>query len=82
MIRKYQSKRPIPAEVIVGAGNKAQYRGKLTFLDNTISSDRLPPPQLSLATRIWMGVLRGYVVLAVVLVVYKMVALALHGGGS
>jgi hypothetical protein len=44
--------------------------------------DRLPPPRLSLATTIWMGVLRGYLELAVVLVVYKVVALALHGGGS
>ena len=44
--------------------------------------DRLPPPRLSLATRIWMGTLRGYLVIAVLLVVYKVVALALQGGGS
>jgi membrane fusion protein, multidrug efflux system len=35
-IRKYQALQPIAAEVIVGTGDKAQYRGKLTFLDNTV----------------------------------------------
>jgi membrane fusion protein, multidrug efflux system len=35
-IDKYQAKGPIPAEVIVGEGETAQYRGKLTFLDNSV----------------------------------------------
>jgi Mn2+/Fe2+ NRAMP family transporter len=44
--------------------------------------DQLSRPRLSLTTRIWMGVLRGYLVLAVALVVYKVVQVALHGAGS
>ncbi|MGH7043021.1 MAG: hypothetical protein ACREFY_12940, partial [Acetobacteraceae bacterium] len=44
--------------------------------------DRLPPPCLSLPTRLWMGVLRVYLAAAVVLVVCKLAALALAGGGS
>jgi RND family efflux transporter MFP subunit len=36
-IQRYQTKAPIPVEVIVGEGAAtAQYQGKLTFLDNTI----------------------------------------------
>ena len=35
--------------------------------------DQLPPPNLTLAKRVWMGVLRGYLLLAVVLVVVKVV---------
>jgi NRAMP (natural resistance-associated macrophage protein)-like metal ion transporter len=35
--------------------------------------DSLPPPNLSLTKRIWMGVLRGYLVVAVGLVVVKVV---------
>jgi NRAMP (natural resistance-associated macrophage protein)-like metal ion transporter len=38
--------------------------------------DELPPPNLTLAKRVWMGVLRGYLVLAVVLVVVKVVQMA------
>ncbi|PPQ27317.1 NRAMP family divalent metal transporter [Rhodopila globiformis] len=37
----------------------------------------LPAPALSLGTRLWMGVLRGYLVLAVLLVAYKVVQVAL-----
>jgi hypothetical protein len=40
--------------------------------------DELPPPRLTLATRVWMGALRGYLVLAVALVVVKVVQLAMH----
>lgn len=39
--------------------------------------DALPPPSMTLATRIWMGVLRGYLVVAVALVIFKVVELAL-----
>ncbi|TDN62910.1 Nramp family divalent metal transporter [Paraburkholderia sp. BL10I2N1] len=35
--------------------------------------DELPPPNLTLAKRVWMGVLRGYLVLAVGLVIVKVV---------
>ncbi|HIH2745162.1 TPA: NRAMP family divalent metal transporter [Burkholderia lata] len=35
--------------------------------------DELPPPNLTLAKRVWMGVLRGYLLLAVALVVVKVV---------
>jgi multidrug efflux system membrane fusion protein len=35
-IQKYQARGAIPAEVIVGNGTVPQYRGKLTFLDNTV----------------------------------------------
>jgi NRAMP (natural resistance-associated macrophage protein)-like metal ion transporter len=36
----------------------------------------LPPPNLSLAKRVWMGVLRGYLVAAVVLVAVKVIQVA------
>jgi hypothetical protein len=36
----------------------------------------LPAPALGLGTRIWMGVLRGYLILAVLLVAYKVVQVA------
>jgi hypothetical protein len=36
----------------------------------------LPPPNLSLAKRVWMGVLRGYLVVAVVLVAVKVIRVA------
>jgi hypothetical protein len=35
--------------------------------------DQLPPPNLTLTNRIWMGVLRGYLIVAVGLVVVKIV---------
>ena len=35
--------------------------------------DELPPPNLTLSKRVWMGVLRGYLMLAVGLVVVKVV---------
>ncbi|PCE32504.1 NRAMP family divalent metal transporter [Burkholderia ubonensis] len=35
--------------------------------------DELPPPNLTLAKRVWMGVLRGYLLIAVALVVVKVV---------
>ncbi|SEB10557.1 NRAMP family divalent metal transporter [Paraburkholderia sartisoli] len=39
--------------------------------------DELPPPNLTLSKRVWMGVLRGYLVLAVGLVVVKVVQMTL-----
>jgi Mn2+/Fe2+ NRAMP family transporter len=41
------------------------------------SLDQLPPARLTLSNRIWMGVLRGYLVVAVALVVVKVVQSAL-----
>lgn len=38
--------------------------------------DALPAPRITLSTRIWMGVLRGYLVLAVGLVIVKVVQMA------
>ncbi|WP_459708807.1 NRAMP family divalent metal transporter [Paraburkholderia sp. 2C] len=38
--------------------------------------DELPPPNLTLAKRVWMGVLRGYLLVAVALVVVKVVQMA------
>jgi Mn2+/Fe2+ NRAMP family transporter len=37
--------------------------------------DQLPPPNLTLAKRVWMGVLRAYLVFAVILVVVKVLQL-------
>jgi Mn2+/Fe2+ NRAMP family transporter len=37
---------------------------------------QLPGPQLSLANRVWMAVLRGYIVIAVSLVVFKIIQVA------
>jgi hypothetical protein len=39
--------------------------------------DELPPPRLTLAKRLWMGVLRGYLLLAIALVIVKVVQVAL-----
>jgi NRAMP (natural resistance-associated macrophage protein)-like metal ion transporter len=39
--------------------------------------DELPPPNLTLAKRVWMGVLRGYLLLAVALVIVKVVQMTL-----
>jgi Mn2+/Fe2+ NRAMP family transporter len=36
----------------------------------------LPPPSLSLAKRVWMGVLRGYLIVAVAMVAFKVVQVA------
>lgn len=40
--------------------------------------DMLPPPRLTFATRVWMGALRAYLVIAVGLVIVKVVQMALH----
>jgi NRAMP (natural resistance-associated macrophage protein)-like metal ion transporter len=39
--------------------------------------DELPPPRLTLVKRVWMGVLRGYLLLAIALVIVKVVQMAL-----
>jgi hypothetical protein len=40
------------------------------------SLDALPPPSLSLSKRVWMGVLRAYLVAAIILVAVKVVQVA------
>jgi Mn2+/Fe2+ NRAMP family transporter len=40
--------------------------------------EELPPPKLTFATRLWMGSMRGYLVIAVGLVIVKVVQMALH----
>jgi Mn2+/Fe2+ NRAMP family transporter len=40
--------------------------------------DELPSPQLTLATRVWMGTLRGYLLISVGLVIFKVVQVAMH----
>lgn len=40
--------------------------------------DELPPPLLTFSTRLWMGSMRGYLVVAVGLVVVKVVQMAMH----
>jgi Mn2+/Fe2+ NRAMP family transporter len=40
--------------------------------------DTLPAPRLSFSTRVWMGALRGYLAIAVGLVIVKVVQMALH----
>ena len=44
--------------------------------------DRLAAPRISLATRVWMGALRAYLLIAVALVLYKLYDLAVHGGAG
>jgi hypothetical protein len=39
--------------------------------------DQLPAPKLTLSKRIWMGVLRGYLIVAVCLVIVKVVQMTL-----
>jgi hypothetical protein len=39
--------------------------------------NELPPPRLTLSNRVWMGVLRGYLVVAVALVIVKVVQMTL-----
>ncbi|HEY5105771.1 MAG TPA: NRAMP family divalent metal transporter [Caulobacteraceae bacterium] len=43
--------------------------------------EALPPPDLSLGKRLWMGVLRGYLVLAAGLVLVRILQLAIHHHG-
>jgi len=38
----------------------------------------LPPPNLTLSKRVWMGVLRGYLIVAVALVLVKVIQVAFH----
>jgi hypothetical protein len=38
----------------------------------------LPPPNLTLSKRVWMGVLRGYLIVAVALVLVKVIQAAWH----
>ncbi|MGF6267115.1 hypothetical protein OKW49_008109 [Paraburkholderia youngii] len=40
--------------------------------------DQLPSPNLTIATRVWMGSLRGYLVITVGLVIVKVVRMAIH----
>jgi Mn2+/Fe2+ NRAMP family transporter len=40
--------------------------------------DELPPPKLTFTTRLWMGAMRGYLVIAVGLVIVKVVQIAMH----
>ena len=40
----------------------------------------LPPAHLSLLNRVWLGILRAYLIGAVILVIYKVTLLALHKG--
>jgi hypothetical protein len=42
--------------------------------------DCLPAPRLTVATRVWMGVLCGYLLVAVALIACKVVTAALGGG--
>jgi hypothetical protein len=39
--------------------------------------NELPAPRLTLSSRIWMGVLRGYLIVAVCLVIAKVVQMTL-----
>jgi hypothetical protein len=39
--------------------------------------NELPPPHLTMSKRVWMGVLRGYLLVAVALVIVKVVQMAL-----
>jgi Mn2+/Fe2+ NRAMP family transporter len=40
--------------------------------------DQLPPPALTLATRVWMGTLRAYLLIAVGLVIFKVTEIAMR----
>ena len=61
------------------ASGGAQGRTEQRYLKETRDTwrmpalDKLPPPNLTLTKRIWMGVLRGYLIVAVGLVVVKVV---------
>jgi hypothetical protein len=44
--------------------------------------DQLPPGRLSLSSRVWMTVLRSYLVVAGGLFFFKLIHLALSGGAS
>jgi NRAMP (natural resistance-associated macrophage protein)-like metal ion transporter len=39
--------------------------------------DQLPAPRMTLSTKVWMGVLRGYLLIALILVIVKVVQLAM-----
>jgi hypothetical protein len=40
--------------------------------------EELPAPNLTMSKRVWMGILRGYLLVAVGLVIVKVVQMMLH----
>jgi Mn2+/Fe2+ NRAMP family transporter len=60
-----------PRLLVAGAVRPARATWRMPPLDE------LPPPTLSLAKKVWMGVLRGYLLIAVVMVAIKVVQAAM-----
>ncbi|WP_168790933.1 NRAMP family divalent metal transporter [Paraburkholderia aromaticivorans] len=65
------------------SGNAAAHESELRLSKETRAAWRMPPldelpaPQLTMSKRVWMGVLRGYLIVAVALVIVKVVQMAL-----
>ncbi|MFM0057587.1 divalent metal cation transporter [Paraburkholderia phytofirmans] len=64
-------------------GNAADRDSELRLSKETRAAWRMPPldelpaPQMTMSKRVWMGVLRGYLIVAVALVIVKVVQMAL-----
>ncbi|MFB9127866.1 divalent metal cation transporter [Paraburkholderia dipogonis] len=65
------------------SGNPVAHESELRLSKETRAAWRMPPldelpaPQLTMSKRVWMGVLRGYLIVAVALVIVKVVQMAL-----
>ncbi|MFM0176027.1 NRAMP family divalent metal transporter [Paraburkholderia sediminicola] len=63
--------------------NSAAHESELSLSKETRAAWRMPPldelpaPQLTMSKRVWMGVLRGYLIVAVALVIVKVVQMTL-----
>ena len=74
--------RPVPADA-EGSANAMVSDTAQQFSEQARNTWRMPPleelpaPQLTLSKRIWMGVLRGYLIVAVALVIVKVVQMTL-----
>jgi len=74
-VRKGRREAPVGAEIDQGVSSTTLKRNwRMPPLN------RLAAPQLTLATRVWLGVLRGYLLIAVALIAYKIVVAATQGG--
>ncbi|WP_296227411.1 NRAMP family divalent metal transporter [Ralstonia sp. UBA689] len=71
-----RSRRGLASEADNDAANLLAYADDARDTWRMPPLDQLPPPNLTLAKRVWMGVLRVYLVFAVVLVVVKVLQLA------
>ncbi|NPT57359.1 NRAMP family divalent metal transporter [Paraburkholderia elongata] len=67
--------RKLPREPVDGAAQAYSKEARNTWRMPPL--EKLPPPNLTLTKRVWMGVLRGYLLVAVALVIVKVIQMTL-----